>query len=226
MESFVRRLKYYGIGFGIGIIFVFFFFRNRGCSWLPENRVKNSILDRLIVVPDETARILKEKGLGNDYVMNMLNDGDVVFNESDKNEESKVYVLEKEGNKLMYTLPYESFVSEVRIGKSAKKIKNSEEGYGKIVHLPSDSTLIYPDTTSFMKCQQEQLGLTNPKDILRLIKETGSVDFSNTDFTIRPKPEHTVIFRKEAEEIKAKIIWYKNKLNVQSLSWSKGTDCH
>jgi hypothetical protein len=61
MESLWRRLKYYGIGFGIGLVFVIFFFQNRGCSWLPSNRVKNSILDRLVVASDETLEILKKK---------------------------------------------------------------------------------------------------------------------------------------------------------------------
>ena len=62
-SSFIRRLKYYGIGFGIGLIFVFIFFQNRGCSWLPGNRVKNTVLERVMVVNDETAKAFAKKGL-------------------------------------------------------------------------------------------------------------------------------------------------------------------
>ena len=63
MKSWIKRLKFYGIGFGIGLFFVAFFFQNRGCSWLPSNRVKNAILDRLIVVSDETESTMKLKDL-------------------------------------------------------------------------------------------------------------------------------------------------------------------
>ena len=63
MDSIFRRLKYYGIGFGAGLVFVIFFFQNRGCSWLPDNRVKNSILDRVLVLPETEAVQMKKFGL-------------------------------------------------------------------------------------------------------------------------------------------------------------------
>ena len=47
--TFLRRLVYYLIGFGIGLIMVIFFFQNRGCSWLPENKVKETILRKIII---------------------------------------------------------------------------------------------------------------------------------------------------------------------------------
>lgn len=97
-SPWLRRLKYYGIGFGIGMIFVFFFFQNRGCSWLPENRVKNSILDRLVVVSESNAELMKAEGIDDDFIVGLLNDGDVDFSASQKREESKVYVIEKRGS--------------------------------------------------------------------------------------------------------------------------------
>ena len=45
MGKFLRRLKFYAVGLGIGTIFTFMIFGNRGCSWLPDNRVKNMIAD-------------------------------------------------------------------------------------------------------------------------------------------------------------------------------------
>ena len=63
MDSIFRRLKYYGIGFGAGLVFVIFFFQNRGCSWLPDNRVKNSILDRVLVLPETESVQMKKYGL-------------------------------------------------------------------------------------------------------------------------------------------------------------------
>ena len=61
MTTFWKRLRYYGIGFGIGCIFVFFFFQNRACTWLPDNRIKNSILDRTIVIQEDESDLLKSK---------------------------------------------------------------------------------------------------------------------------------------------------------------------
>ena len=133
MKSFTRRLKYYGFGFGLGLIFVFFFFKNRGCSWLPENRVKNTILDRLIVVPESTANKLEELGLDKDDIINVLNDGDVAFSDSDKSGESKKYLLERDGVNYVFTLPYESCISEVYISKSVHKVEAQEEGFGEII---------------------------------------------------------------------------------------------
>ena len=94
MESFLRRLKYYGLGFGFGLLFVFFFFQNRGCSWLPSNRVKNSILERLIVIPDAQLEALKASGYSKKDVIALLNDGDVDFSESRKQTNPKVYFEE------------------------------------------------------------------------------------------------------------------------------------
>lgn len=225
MESWGRRLKFYGIGFGIGLVFVFIFFQNRGCSWLPGNRVKNSILDRLMVVSDETAEILKKRGVSKDDLIQVLNDGDVLFSESDKDEDDKVYVIEKDGNKYLFILPFESFISEVKVGEKANKVKASTDGFGEIWRFPKDSTLVFPDTTKLVSCQQEELDLVNPKDILSLLKNNGQIDFAKTDLAITPKPEHYLIIELEGKEIGLNMIWYKNKLNLRSFVIPYDTEC-
>lgn len=225
MESFKRRLKYYGIGFGIGMIFVVFFFQNRGCSWLPGNRVKNAVLDRLIVVSEKTGAQLKAMGMTEDQLVQVLNDGDVLFSESDKDKDSKVYLIEKDNVKYAFTLPYESFVSEVLIDVKGKNVKTSSVGMGKIIHFPKDEDLVYPDSTSLVTCQQAQLKLIGPRDILKEIKKTGKIDFSRCNFTERPKPLHYLIFNHKGEEVGVKAIWYKNKLNITSFEAESLTNC-
>lgn len=225
MESFKRRLKYYGIGFGIGMIFVVFFFQNRGCSWLPGNRVKNAVLDRLIVVSETTEATMKERGLSEDELLQVLNDGDVLFSESDKNEDSKVYLIEKEGVKYAFTLPYESFVSEVFIDVKGKTVKTSSAGLGRIIHFPKDDDLVFPDSTKLVTCQQDQLKLVNPRDILAAIKKTGKVDFARCQFEQRPKPLQYLIFEHNGVEVGAKVIWYKNKLNITTFEAETLTNC-
>ncbi len=216
MSTFIKRLKFYGIGFGIGLIFVFFFFQNRGCSWLPSNRVKNAILDRLIVVSDSTNAVLKAKKITMDDIVNALNDGEVYFNESDKDNASKIYIIEKDDIKYAFTLPYESFISEVQIREKNAVISGTTKGEGTIIHYPMDDNLVFPDTTDLVTCQQEKLGLIEPKKILKLIKSTGKIDFERTHLDVKPKPEHYIHFTKNGDVIGAKMIWYKNKLNVIS----------
>lgn len=232
MDSFVRRLKYYGIGFGIGLLFVFIFFQNRGCSWLPSNRVKNSFLDRLIVIPDSEKAAMDAIKLTKEDVVNVLNDGEVSFDESIKEGNTKVYVLEKEyegkGNvRFYFTLPKESFISEVHMSeKSSRLVKNTTKGYGEIVHFPKDDYLVYVDSSKLLNCQQEILGLINPQDILKTLKKNGKIDFSKTNYAQRPKVEQYLLFTdKKKREIGAKAIWYKNKINITAFDVPFDNEC-
>lgn len=224
-SSFVKRLKYYGIGFGIGLIFVFFFFQNRGCSWLPGNRVKNTILDRVMVISDETALEFDKKGITKDDVIAALNTGDVEFGESDKNDDSKVYVIEHEGNKFLYTLPYESFITEVKLGGDAKETKTSTEGMGTIWRFPIDKNLVYLDSSKVLDCQLNQLNLKDAKTIFSKIKKSGKIDFEHTDLSVRPKPEHFIVFYQDSTRVAAKTIWYKDKLEILSFEFPSEVNC-
>ena len=221
----MRRLKYYGIGFGLGIVFVFFFFQNRGCSWLPGNRVKNTILDRVMVVSDETLESFDKKGITKEDVVEALNTGSVAFGESNKNNESKVYVIEHEGNKFLYTLPYESFITEVRLGGDAMKTETSSEGLGTIWRFPVDDNLVYLDSSKVLACQLDQLGLEDAKALYGKIKESGKISFERTDLAVRPKPEHYIVFSQDSIEVAAKTIWYKDKLEVLSFDFPAASNC-
>ncbi|MEN9999910.1 MAG: hypothetical protein RI922_2900 [Bacteroidota bacterium] len=222
MESFVRRLKYYGIGFGIGLIFVFVFFQNRGCSWLPSNRVKNSFLDRLIVVPVGEMDVLKAKGLTEKDLVQVLNDGEVNFTESKKEGNPQVYSMEKDFKgkgklKFYFSLPKESFISEIHFSeKSAKDVDNTTEGLGEIIHFPKDNDLVYVDSQSLLKKAE----LKDTKQILRLIKLNGMIDFKATNLKATPKAEHLIIFKdSKGRRIGARAVWYKNKIDISSFEF-------
>lgn len=227
MESFKRRLKYYGIGFGLGLIFVLFFFQNRGCSWLPSNRVKNAVLDRLIVVSDATQKVLDKKKISDKDLLEVLNSGSVEFSSSDRDATTKIYILEKDGEYFAFTLPTESFVSEVFIGlKNSKKVAPSTEGTGRILHFPKDEDLVYPDSTAVVTCQQSHLNLINPREILRLLKKNGRIDFAQSKLEEAPKPQHYLVFRQKGKEIGVKAIWYKNKINITRFEAEGLEDCN
>jgi hypothetical protein len=116
MFNFKRRIKYYLIGFGIGIIFVSFIFGNRACSWLPENRVKNMIAEKEIIVGDSISDLMDCSGVDNNDVYRLLNeDGDVDFSLSNTKQEPKEYLFEgvKDNEKLTITYALFDTVAEV-----------------------------------------------------------------------------------------------------------------
>ncbi len=232
MDSFFKRLKYYGFGFLLGLIFVVFFFQNRGCSWLPSNRVKNAILDRVLVIPQNEQENLEKNGVSKKDIIAALNDGDVDFNKSRKKGATKVYFIEKElGNAKIkgfyFTLPEESFISEVHLATGPlSAIKNTTKGIGEMIHFPNDENLIFVDSSKVLNCQQEKLGLINSQDILKQMKKSGKIDFTGTNFKQAPKVEHTIVFKdKKGREVAAQAIWYKNKINIHAFETSFPIKC-
>lgn len=226
MENIWRRLRYYGIGFGLGLVFVFFFFQNRGCSWLPSNRVKNAILDRVLVISDDTQVKLDKKKITDDAIIQVLNDGEVNFKQSDKDGDSKVYALEKDGVTYFFTLPFESFISEVRMERTTTSENLfSTKGEGRLLHFPADENLVFPDSTQIVTCQQELLKLSDPRKILKSLKSGGKIDFSQSRLALKPKPEHYLKFNYNNKLVGATVIWYKNKLNISSFHFEGDTLC-
>lgn len=116
MNKFKNRLKYYLIGFGLGLVFMFFIFGNRACSWLPENRVKNMIAEKDILIGDSVQYLMNCEKVTNDDIYRLLNDeGDVNFEESKTSGSPKIYVLEgnKDNKELSITYALYDSTSEV-----------------------------------------------------------------------------------------------------------------
>lgn len=223
MEKFTRRLKYYGVGFGLGLVFVFFFFRNRGCTWLPENRVKNTIMSRVLVVSEESKSAFQQKGINVDSLIYVLDDGDVDFSQSDKDGESKTYLISKSGVDYSFFLPYESFVAEVYLGKPDAEW--TSKGMGDVLNVPLDSTMIYVDSSWQKNCLMKELGYENARKMWDAFPENAKINFDQTDFTARPKPEHHFVMKSDSIEFTFKSIWYKTKINIESIEVPYETEC-
>ena len=146
MDGLFKRLKYYGTGLLIGLIFVTFFMRGRGCSWLPENRLKTSLFERIIVLSEENQKKLSDLNLSEKELVKALIDGDVKFTKSKKNNSFKVYYFDckTESGKLFSckaTMPQESFISEIIFSnKDIKKLFY-------IILLIKDRTIFYRDVS-------------------------------------------------------------------------------
>jgi hypothetical protein len=218
MNKFINRLKYYGVGFGIGMVFVFFFFQNRGCSWLPKNRVKNSILDRALVVSTVEEKTLQAKGIKKSDIIELLNTGDVDFEKSATEGKTKIYYLSNNKHKVFFTLPADNYISEVKYAnKSVFKVTNTLKGEGKFLHFPNDPDLVYVDSTKILGCQQEVLGFINQKLILKSFKEHGRIDFSKSFYFKKPRPIIYLNYKdSKGNAIGSKTFWYKNKITIKT----------
>ena len=232
MESFLRRLKYYGIGFLIGLIFVFIFFQNRGCSWLPSNRVKNAFLDRLIVITEDQLAIMKSKGISENDIIEVLNDGEVSFNDSDTEGDLKVYKLSKnidgKGDlHFFFTMPSESFISEVKLNVDrADQVKSATKGLGRIIHFPKDDHLVFLDSTELITCKLRALEVSDADALFKRIKNNGKIDFSKTKLNEKPKAiQYFSIHDSSQRKYGIKAIWYKNKINVVAVDADSTVKC-
>jgi len=148
--TFLRRLVYYLIGFGIGLIMVLFFFQNRGCSWLPENKVKETILRKIIISQNPLMKI--------DSMELFLSNYEVDFGESSKDSIEKTYLFKiKEGVKTdkpqfyVSFLP-DSYIAVIHLQKNQLKKLNTDV-YFKILHVPSGkySMVNFDESTSLQK---------------------------------------------------------------------------
>jgi hypothetical protein len=87
---------YYGVGFGIGLIGVFFFFNNRGCSWLPGNRVKEMVAERIIYISDANLQILKNLNISEGEIGTYIQDAEIIFQKVKKTQIRKSITLREQ----------------------------------------------------------------------------------------------------------------------------------
>lgn len=228
MKNFLRRLKFYGLGFGIGLIFVFFFFRNRGCSWLPENRVKNTILGRVLVVNDAQLPLFDRKKITRNDLIQFLNDGDVDFGKSKKQGDPQVYSVTKvvRGKvvELWFTLPRNSYISEIiNPTGSIQNAQNSAKGMGKMIHFPNVENMVYVDENPAFTQQRNELKIKSAKQLLACLKKSGTIDFEQSILK-GDLPEHYIRFvGPTGQIIEAKTTWYQEHIQFYNFLFLKGS---
>lgn len=232
MDNFLRRLKYYGIGFGIGMLFVFFFFKNKGCAWTPSNRVKSAIFERIIVLSDSEEKKLSAMHITNKEFLQILRDSDIDFQKSKKSSRLKVYHLNctdknDKNFAVKVTLGEDSFISEVQLKNTkSAKINYSKDGFGKFIYFPKPKDLVYIDTTDLLICQQEALSINDNNKLYQQIKKSGQIDFGKSKLHLSPKPEHYLTFRdKKNRSIAAKGIWHMDKIEIVQFILDFKNDC-
>lgn len=233
MRSFWKRLKVYLVGFTLGLIFVFFFFKNRGCSWTPSNRVKNAIIDKVLVIPDSEKKDHPElRSMTSSSVMSFLAQGDVNFGESIKDQDTypKAYVIEWEDSipkRLQFSLYEDSYVSVVHWldeNEKPQRIKKPE-GYGDFLRLPKDSAIVFIDKSNYVQCKARGLASKKQDDLVKALQKTGRINFDKSDLMLT-KAEHYIEFtQNDTIEVEAKTIWYESRITFKDFIWDEKLPC-
>ena len=233
MASIWKRFQYYLIGFIIGLIFVLFFFQNRGCAWLPGNRVKNTILDKVIVLPESQKQIFEEKGINEEVILSFLIDGNVIFNESIKEQGvfPKAYIIEKKINdqltRIQFSLYEDSYISPVHYLSPEEKPKSfpSLNGKGAFLRLPRDSSLVYIDRSNYVQCKAQKLNYTDHDQLTKELKVSGKIDFERSNLML-PKAEHFISFNhSDSIKVDAKTIWFESRITFKDFFWKDTLNC-
>lgn len=233
MESFWKRLRYYGLGFGLGLILTFGIFNTRGCSWTPENRVKEAINKRVWIIDNRDVRsFYKAHKLNDKKFYRLIQDADVSFTKSIRSGRHKVYDLTfTDGNHreahCLASMTDESFVVEfipyvrsVKLLKKALKNKKDTAHGAKIVHAPKNKYLVYSEDRPALKEHLRSLGIATDMQLQNLLLK-GAYDYEASRLKEQPRPVHVFKFRPNKKldvAISATCIWYKDKIKVYGLT--------
>ena len=91
-----KRVAYYSGGFIIGLVLLFFFLggKKASCDYSPNARTLKNIRIKDRFFSESSLQVLKRNHLDTAVVTSLLNNGDVIFSESDTSLDScKIYVI-------------------------------------------------------------------------------------------------------------------------------------
>ena len=214
--NFFKRFLYYLSGFGLGLILVFFFFKNRGCSWLPDNRVKNIISERVLICDSATLVKLKKMNIYAS-IIESIDKADINYSKSKKKGSPKVYSMnlcdfKQTGGckeEFYFLLHENSFFCQIfsykkNINERKQHIKNKyvlsipQKGYYK------------PIITNFEKIKKDMAikGLDNLTDLNNLMEHKYS------DIIIDTSDCYRFIVYLDSSKQKTSLNFYANKESV------------
>ena len=97
----IKRLGYFFIGLSLGIIFLTFFLKGKNAEfcYLPDCRVLKDIRKKEIIFSPEINQLIDNKTITKETIIDILNNGDVLFSKSDTEARPcKKYVIEGMNN--------------------------------------------------------------------------------------------------------------------------------
>lgn len=233
MSKFKKRLRYYLIGFGLGSVMIFFVFGNRACSWLPENRVKNMIAEKKIIVGDSVWALMNCQGVDADDIYRFLNaDGDVDFGDSQPREYPKIYLFRGEKNneelEISFAL-YDEYSEVVSFEFNQKNCATDLSNENKIiVPIPNSEVRKIIESMDMRileeaECQMKCFKLKEEQ--IRVFHKTADVYMLETDPHAEENGYYTMKGKIGNKTYRIKYIRGENRIRVGNIIGDKSCDC-
>lgn len=215
------------IGFSIGLVFVIFFFQNRGCAWLPGNRVKLTINDKVWVITDSEKEKFNRHGIGRKEIMEVISEGKVNFPKSIKKQNTypKAYIiehnLENENVRLQFSLFEDSYITLIH------KLEDEQEAFkadsldemGTFIRLPRDSALVFIDKSDYARCTARFLSNKNQKVLVEALENSGRIDLKKSDLTLSKAVQYLHFSIGDSINVEAKSIFLESRINFKAFFW-------
>lgn len=223
MENFFKRLKYYGIGFGIGLLFVIFLFREKGCSWTPENRVKDSVLQKIVFVDSLDSVYLSKMNVNASALQTIIKGGKISFLDSKRSGNEKIYVFYSQfpSGKVctfLVALREKSFVVDIDFNHTNPK---------DYIPLTSPARpFLFKKNSNWFSGKWKNFDLQNlsnknlPENFTKAFFKNGTLTNDYTNLS-QSQPKHSLQFLIQ-DKTSTKIIsctahWYREKIEVDEL---------
>lgn len=213
MKSIWRRLMYYGIGLLFGLLFVILFFGNRGCSWLPENRIKASVFSQVLVLDTNTLIA----GFSDSMYITSLVDSKVNLGLSTRQGEPKAYYFAntRKGNTHRFyqvTFETDGVVGICKtISENEKALVHLGNNWYPIFHVPGDSNFI-----SFHEDVQKTVEYwnLNRQKIHQSLKSTGIAQTQHIDLDTDKRKIHKMTFENNRKLYTITVRYFQNSLQI------------
>lgn len=217
------------IGFSIGLVFVIFFFQNRGCAWLPGNRVNLTINDKVWVITDSEKEKFSRSGIGQKEIMKIISEGKVNFPKSIKKQNSfpKAYIIEheldNENVRLQFSLFEDSYITLIhQLDEQQEAFKtDSIKEMGTFIRLPRDSALVYIDKSDYARCTARFLSNRNQKVLVEALEKSGRIDLNKSDLSLSKATQYIHFNIGDSLNVEAKSIFLESRINFKAFFWEE-----
>lgn len=236
MDKLKNRIKYFAIGLTFGSLLVYFMFGSRGCAWLPENRVKNMIGEKEIVVGDSVLAVMNCIGLNNDDIYNLLKDaGEVEFSESETRTIPKIYYIEGYKEEALYWAKFALYeekdlaeITEVFLTDAASCNITVSNEFFSTMPLPHADVISIIESHEFRiltdaQCQMEAYGIT--EEALYEFHKTAVINIERSEPRKLPNPFYIMNGTLNNKPFSVKYIIGENRTRVHSIVGENPTDC-
>jgi len=133
--KFSNRLKFYLIGFSLGLFLVYSIFKDRSWNWLPENKVKQFLLENPLRIYTDKNQQTYQKDISKN-IFDIIINGDVNFSKSKTDSSLKKYVIEYEEAHACFGVSFEDSLCRVlSLNKINFNLKNDSLSLDIIIHI-------------------------------------------------------------------------------------------